>query len=184
MVRKNMTNKEEKQLAESLIDAAEADNFDKVKYLIEKGVNVNAQNLCGVTALMRASRKGHIEIVNYLIEKDADILISADIGQTALGYAICLGDFDLVKFFVEKGADVKDLFFTWFTDPIQIKLKTSNIAIISYLKDHGASASVVLQKAKEKKIATLKKQQDEIARKGHLEIQGLEFEIRKLEKEK
>lgn len=49
--------------------------MEVVKYLIDKGANIEAKSECGYTALMWTSRDGHIKVVKYLIEieeKDKD----------------------------------------------------------------------------------------------------------------
>ena len=47
----------------------------KVKFLIEKGANINAINEYGNTPIMSAVDGQHIEIVKYLLEQGADIQI-------------------------------------------------------------------------------------------------------------
>lgn len=58
-----------------------------VKYLVEKGADVNAKSNCGWTALMWASMIGDFKIVEYLVEKGADINAKNDYGWTALMWA-------------------------------------------------------------------------------------------------
>jgi uncharacterized protein len=49
--------------------AAEGGDVEIVKLLIEKGADVNAKNVDGVTALMFAAGEGRLEAVKLLIEK-------------------------------------------------------------------------------------------------------------------
>jgi ankyrin repeat protein len=44
-----------------------------VKYLVEKGADVNATNKYGRTLLHGTTEKGGLEIVKYLVEKGLDV---------------------------------------------------------------------------------------------------------------
>ncbi len=71
----------------ALITAAYFNKSEIVRILIEKGVNVNASFHDGITALMRASQKGHTEIVRMLVvEYGADVNATAS-GKTAYDLA-------------------------------------------------------------------------------------------------
>ena len=54
----------------SLINAS--DN-EELKRLLENGIDINAKDGDGWTALMDASNKGNLEIAKYLLENGADI---------------------------------------------------------------------------------------------------------------
>ena len=41
-------------------------NLEAVKYLIEKGVNINIKNNDGYSALDHAEKNGHTNIINFL----------------------------------------------------------------------------------------------------------------------
>jgi len=91
--------------------ASSEKNGDIVKYLIEKGSNVNARNDDGNTPLIWASVNGNIEAVNVLIESRADMNLK-DYKQmrTALHDAVRKEQIEVVKLLLEKGAklDVTD----------------------------------------------------------------------------
>jgi len=59
--------------ADSLHNAAEVGDINAVKDHLKKGLDVNARDSVGWTALMRAVSYGHTEIVKVLIAKGADI---------------------------------------------------------------------------------------------------------------
>lgn len=63
-------------------------NEDAVKYLIEKGANVNAQDIGGATALHLAAWKGFTPIALYLIDKGASTTAISKEGMTPLDIAI------------------------------------------------------------------------------------------------
>ncbi|KAJ6517627.1 ankyrin repeat-containing domain protein, partial [Mycena vulgaris] len=77
-----------------------------VRFLIEKGADVNAVGGYHGPALQAASIQGHEPVVRLLIEKGADV--NAEGGQcgTALQAACALGHEPVVRLLIEKGADV------------------------------------------------------------------------------
>lgn len=52
-----------------LMIAASTNGVESLKYLIEKGGNVNAKNNSAATALIESSRYGNWECVKVLLEK-------------------------------------------------------------------------------------------------------------------
>eukprot|EP00919_Chromeraceae_sp_WS-2016_P004917 GHVR01011628.1.p2 GENE.GHVR01011628.1~~GHVR01011628.1.p2 ORF type:complete len:107 (+),score=13.94 GHVR01011628.1:524-844(+) len=86
--------------------ASERTHLDTVKYLIEKGADVNLRNVNGNTALLLTVRYNISETFKYLIEKGADVNVRNAEGNTALMIASESNLLDTVKFLIEKGADV------------------------------------------------------------------------------
>jgi len=60
---------------------------DNIKYLVNDGLDVNAQDENGVTAIMAAAEFGRYKSVQYLIGAGASITIKDNKGMTALEYA-------------------------------------------------------------------------------------------------
>ena len=58
-----------------------------IKLLIDSGIEINAQDKNGYTALMEATISGNYETVKLLIESGADINIKNEDGKTALDWA-------------------------------------------------------------------------------------------------
>jgi ankyrin repeat protein len=58
-----------------------------VKLLVEHGVDINAVNKKGKTALMFAVESRQIRLINYLLEAGADINVADANGLTALRMA-------------------------------------------------------------------------------------------------
>ena len=55
----------------SLCHAAEKEDMDNIKKLLEKGIPINTKGLCGKTALSTAAQVGNMNIVNYLLSQGA-----------------------------------------------------------------------------------------------------------------
>ena len=89
-----------------LIDAAYFNDIDRVRELLDSGVNPNTKNNWGQTPLMLALYKGDTEIVRLLLQHGADPNSkNRDGGDTLLMDASRLGRIDIVRLFLENGAD-------------------------------------------------------------------------------
>ncbi len=77
-----------------------------VRFLIDRGANVNDVNIYGVTALGQAALWGHIEIARMLIEADADVNHANSDGNTPLILAAQDGCIAIVKMLIEAGANI------------------------------------------------------------------------------
>jgi len=89
-----------------LINAVAYQDLDKVKNLIEAGVDINYQEeSAGATALIMSAMYNFGDIARYLIEKGADISIKNNTGHTALMASAGSSEevFDLL---VANGADM------------------------------------------------------------------------------
>ena len=72
-----------------LIVASQKGHLKKVKWLIRLGIDVNAQNKCGVTALMKALQNNEPQIVSALLKTpNIDVNIKDLSGESALMYAL------------------------------------------------------------------------------------------------
>ena len=76
------------------MEATNAFKVDVIKYLLEKGADINKQDNEGCTALMRASYGGYTDLVLYLLEKGADKEVVDNRGFKAVHYlrTECLAD--------------------------------------------------------------------------------------------
>jgi len=90
----------------SLRFAAGRGDLDTVRKWVEDGVDINAKDLGGRTALHYAVRWDHIEIASCLIENGADADPRDGNGDSPLHLASLWSSLDLVEFLVKNGADV------------------------------------------------------------------------------
>jgi ankyrin repeat protein len=89
-----------------LHDASRYGMYDVVKYLIEKGANVNVKGgNRNAGPLTNAAFKGHKDIIELLLENGA-ILDTSDFDVNPLFAAIYNGHIDVVKYLVENGIDL------------------------------------------------------------------------------
>jgi ankyrin repeat protein len=105
------------QLTQELIDELNKDwdnadvskNVDasKIKYLIERGADVNAKEQYGNTSLHWASIENHIELAKFLIERGADVNAKRNDEETPLHEASWKNRIETAKLLIEKGADVE-----------------------------------------------------------------------------
>ena len=86
-----------------LILASYRANIPVVKFLIEKGADINQNSDMG-TALMAAAVKKNTEIAQLLLEKKADPNLSDPNGTTALIYAVQFNAPDLIKLLLKYNA--------------------------------------------------------------------------------
>jgi len=72
-----------------------------VKFLIEKGVDINKANKDGFTPLYIASQEGHLDLVKLLIEKGAEINKIGKVGETPLYIASENGHLGVAKYLMQ-----------------------------------------------------------------------------------
>ena len=80
--------------------------FRIVELLVSRGVNVNAQNSSGKTALMLAAFSGHLDIIKELRNNGASYDIRDFSGCTVLHYAVDGGVIESIRYFLMDGIDV------------------------------------------------------------------------------
>ena len=88
----------------ALWSVAESGDTDALAEILSRGVNVNARNQHGMTALMHAARNGHERIVRALLEHGADPNITRNDRFTALALAAFFGHTETVRILIENGA--------------------------------------------------------------------------------
>ena len=91
---------------DALHNAAQVGDIKVLKAAIAAGVDVNASDSRGWTALMHAVNKKHVPIVESLIEAGVDLNIRAPDEATALFMAVVLRHTGIVELLMKGGADI------------------------------------------------------------------------------
>ena len=91
-----------------LILATMKQNLPLVKYLVQKGAEVNLCTAEGGrrSALCATALMGNLEITEYLLNKGADLNARDIYGMTPLASAVCCNRTELSLYLMDKGADV------------------------------------------------------------------------------
>lgn len=91
---------------DELVRAATRGDLPRMKTLLERGADVNADLRFGGRPLTVAAYHGHVEVVRLLLAKEADVDAKDRVGKTALMLAAERRDTPVVKLLLENGADV------------------------------------------------------------------------------
>lgn len=120
-----------------LITAAQKGKTETVKYLLDKGVDVNAKDRFGWTALIKAAMFGYNDIVKILLDKGADVNAKTNLGCTALMEAAKIGHVTTMQILLDNNADINA------TD------KDGNTALMDALMGGDQDVIELLSKAKD-----------------------------------
>ncbi|MBE6449569.1 MAG: ankyrin repeat domain-containing protein [Alphaproteobacteria bacterium] len=92
----------------SLITAVHDGQLDEVRRLIAEGVDINAVDEHGNTALMYAAKKGFSLTIEALVKAGADVNFQkSEVGITALSFAAMKGFERSIEKLVNAGADIE-----------------------------------------------------------------------------
>ena len=79
---------------------------EQITNYIQSGKNINYEDKCGWTALIKACFWCRYDIANLLIESGADINHRSKNGWSALKWSCIEGSYEITKLLIERGADV------------------------------------------------------------------------------
>jgi len=91
----------------ALMYASETGRIEIVKYLVQKGANVNAYSgrFGRGTALIYSASTGRLNVMNYLLDNGANINAVTVNNETALFYASAFGHIKAVELLLDRGAN-------------------------------------------------------------------------------
>ncbi|KAK8900294.1 hypothetical protein M9Y10_002617 [Tritrichomonas musculus] len=104
----------------SLHAAANSGDLHRVKFLINRGTNIDTQTSDHWTALHRAVQKQHEDVVRFLIDNGADCNITNNAGQTPLHVACCNDNVLIVLLLVEGHAEINPKVFYFLFYDVQL----------------------------------------------------------------
>ena len=81
-------------------------NIKNINMLLDKGIDVNAKDQYGWTALHEAAQEGHENIVQTLLDNGAEVNAKNKYGSTALHDAVRFGRGTIVQTLLDNGAEV------------------------------------------------------------------------------
>ena len=121
-----------------LMLAAGSGDTRVVKALLNAGVDVNARDSTGFTALMFAARYGHTDTVKLLLAGGPDVNAKSRLlGYTALMSAISSAKIIIIKDLLDAGADVNARNDDGIT-ALGFAEELGDTLIVKLLKKHGA----------------------------------------------
>jgi ankyrin repeat protein len=123
----------------ALHQAAELEDQDILKILLEKGAKVNAVNSQAETPLYIAAIKGHIKAVKILLSNQALVEFPLGAGLTPLQGAANNGHLEVVKALVQAGVADTDKNYTY--SAINLASEEGHTEIVKFLLQNGVSAN-------------------------------------------
>jgi ankyrin repeat protein len=87
-------------------DAIKRGDVQIVHDLLRRGIDADARDRYGQTALMLAAHAGHRDVVETLIAYGADLNITAKFGLSALMLALIAGHAEVAHLLAKAGADL------------------------------------------------------------------------------
>ena len=156
-----------------LVEAAKGGHLEIVKYLLEKGGNINDKDDKCRTALIYASMSVDLETVKYLIEKGADVNAKDNNGSTALMDASSGGCLEIIKYLIENGADINDKDNDGSTALIYASRK-GHLETVEYLLEKGADVNIKNNNG-ETALDFAKKELQELQSIQHMRMQQPSF---------
>lgn len=120
---------------DDLLFAVRKDNPEMVRWLLEKGVDVNARDEYGNSALSETAGWGAVACVKLLIEAGADVHAENHVSTQAINEASTL---DIARMLVEAGADLNFISGEGYT-LLKSATEALNVEMVRTLLDMGAA---------------------------------------------
>src|SRR5438128_11697329 len=124
----------------ALIDAVKNVDHETVRTLLKQGVNVNATEADGTTALHWASYRDDLETADLLIRAGAKVNAANDLGATPLWTACQNGSEAMVRRLLAAGANPNPALLLGET-PVMVAARSGNPAVVELLLAKGANVN-------------------------------------------
>ncbi len=130
--------------ADQLWEAARSGELERMKQIVDAGVDINSTTEYGSTALFYACDRGHVEIVKYLLDKGADANAKDTFyNATPMTWAQMNSRNEIIGLLLKAGADGAD-------DMLQTAVQSSSVELTKAVLDSGAATASAIRDAKEK----------------------------------
>ncbi len=132
---------------DDLHQAVMQNDFERLKQVLDAGIDADSINQDGQSPLMVAAFQGKMDILDLLLESGADINFTDEIGRNPLIYAISGNKPEVVSELIYRGANVSS------TDakgnsPLHYAAKLENHTIVSLLMSNGADSELANKKGR------------------------------------
>ena len=125
---------------ERLFAAAWEGDVEAVRGILNAGVDVNAEDMWGNTALYWAARNGRVAVVQLLVAEGAEVNAEDNHGYTPLIWAVKGRHLDIVQLLLEKGAEVNAEDNRGYT-PLIWAVRERHLDIVQLLLEKGAEVN-------------------------------------------
>lgn len=126
----------------TFVECAKKGDIEAIKLFLDEGMNINAVNKRGQTALIRAAEYQREELVTLLLEKGADVeFIGERHARTPLMEAAGVGNNSIIKQLVGKGATVNAKDYEG-TTPLHFAVMYGHLETVKLLIELGADPNV------------------------------------------
>jgi quinoprotein dehydrogenase-associated probable ABC transporter substrate-binding protein len=127
-------------LNQELGNAVNANDAERVKFLIGKGADVNAPDSQGFQPLHIVARQRHEELVKLLLTLKADVNAVDKNGMTPLLYAVMRDYVPSIKVLIENGADIEKVGAEGYL-PLSVAIAEDKFEAAKVLMDAGANVN-------------------------------------------
>ncbi len=122
----------------ALHEAAQFNQAEKVKLLLEKGADINIANNVGLTPLHVAALAGHTDMVTLLLVNKANVKSKDVFGLTPLHCATQYGHVAAMKILIDSGAELESRTYTQGLTPLHWAAFWGHIESVKCLLSAGA----------------------------------------------
>lgn len=113
-----------------------------VKYLLDKGADIEIRSQQGNTPLLYAAWEGKLEMIKFLVAKGADIQAKNYLNWNALMQACVEGHYSVAEFLVEKGSELNLIDEEKGVTPLMLAAWKCSEQIVRLLLKHGADKDI------------------------------------------
>lgn len=118
-----------------LFRACSQGDLNRVKHLLDEGVNVNARQQDGETPLMFAAVEDKTDVVELLLDRGADIDAVSIENETALVRAVGMSRYETVALLLKRGANIEK------SNPLMTAAGGGDVKMIGQLLDQEAKVN-------------------------------------------